>query len=103
MQKDIAIKQKVKELSEALKEEGLWKQQEPAWVHLYASNEVACEPNFVEWLQFIYLPNLLKEENKMVFVSSKNYIAPQAMQFFGEEVTKGKLLQLMVELDSLTD
>jgi hypothetical protein len=33
--------------------------------------------------------------------TAENYIVPQAMKFFGDDMQKGKLLQLLIELDSL--
>ena len=57
--------------------------------------------NFAGWLQFIYLPNIMQPENRRNMTTAENYIVPQAMQFFGADMQKGKLLQLLVELDSL--
>jgi len=98
MENQTAIEQKVRELSDALKAEGLWKPQEPDWVNSYRKGDEICEADFFEWLQFVFLPNKVLG-NK---TAANDGVAPQAMRFFGSEVNKGKLLQLLVELDSLT-
>lgn len=89
--------QKVKEINDELKMTGLWKKQPPAWVNEYAERNIATEEDFAGWLQFVYLPNAMQQYNR----NEKKFIAPQAMKFFGEDVKKGKLLQLLIELDSL--
>lgn len=103
MPNDTAIKQKVEELIDVLKDVGLWQQQEPDWVYDYKKNMGESEAGFFAWLQFIYLPNLLVGEHHLNTGAKKVYIAPQAMPFFENDVTKKKLLRLFVELDSLTD
>ena len=97
-----AIREKVKELADVLKAEGLWKQQEPVWVTSYSVENENCRDDFFEWLQFIYLPNLLSEENHYPYSAKRTYIAPQAIHFFEKDNSKTKLLQLFVELDALT-
>ena len=100
MESEAAIRQKVQELSQAMKEEGLWKRREPDWVNNYDRSETMGEADFFEWLQFVYLPNLLQEaENKLGRLQRHN-IAPQAVKFFEKNVRKDRLLQLLIELDS---
>lgn len=89
--------QKIKEITHELKQAGLWKNQMPAWVMDYKRKMIQDEQDFLEWLQFIYLPNCMSA----TVMDKKVLIVPQAMKFFGEDVKKGKLLQLLVELDSL--
>jgi hypothetical protein len=48
-------------------------------------------------LQFIYLPNYRTASSQ----DNKRLIVPQAVRFFGEDVKKGKLLQLLIELDAI--
>jgi len=95
------ITDKVTAIKNEMKETGLWKKQLPAWVNEYCGQSITTEQNFAEWLQFIYLPNILQPENRGSTGNTENYIVPQAMKFFGEDMRKGKLLQLLVELDSL--
>jgi len=91
-----AAEQKVIEISDELKLAGLWKKNMPQWVTNYEEKMIASSQDFLEWLQFIYLPNFTK-----LAAIEKKYIVPQAVKFFGEDVKKGKLLQLLIELDSL--
>lgn len=88
---------KIAEVYEELKRTSLWKHEVPEWVNQYKT--VPCtEVEFSEWMQFVFLPNKL-HGNKM---KATGNIAPQAMQFYGKELDKSKLLQLLVELDSLS-
>jgi uncharacterized protein YqcC (DUF446 family) len=90
--------QKIKEISDELKRTGLWKKQPPAWVNEYAERSIATEEDFAGWLQFVYLPNAMQQQFSS---GEKKFIVPQAMQSFGDDIKKGKLLQLLIELDSL--
>jgi uncharacterized protein YqcC (DUF446 family) len=92
---------KVKEIIEELKLNGLWKKEPPPWVIDFRQRNVATQQEFLEWLQFIYLPNLLPQSGNHNILLAKNYVAPQAIRFFSEDVKKGKLLQLLIELDAL--
>ena len=103
MPKDAAIKQKIKELEEELVQAGLWQKQEPSWVHEFQERCDADKRNFYEWLQFIYLPNLISGQTNHPYTTKQVYIAPQAAHFLGKEAERTKLLQLLVELDALTD
>jgi uncharacterized protein YqcC (DUF446 family) len=89
--------QKIIEITSELKQTGLWKKQMPPWVMDYKEKMIQDEQDFLEWLQFIYLPNC----TTAAVMDKKTYIVPQAVKFFGEDVKKGKLLQLLIELDSL--
>jgi uncharacterized protein YqcC (DUF446 family) len=89
---------KVTEVYEELKKMSLWKNDTPDWVHSYnkCPNK---EIEFIEWLQFVFLPNKLQGKNNIHFDS----IAPQAVRFCEKDINSGRLLQLLVELDSITD
>lgn len=92
------LTEKISEVYAELKRTSLWKAEPPQWVYHYqkiTGNEV----EFSDWLQFIFLPNKLKVARINHFES----IAPQAVRFFSKEVSKGKLLQLLIELDSLME
>lgn len=90
------LTQKIEEVCEELKRTALWKSDVPEWVWRYREMPES-KVEFGEWLQFVFLPNKLKG-NRDFFPGS---IAPQAVRFFGSDVHKGRLLQLLVELDSL--
>jgi uncharacterized protein YqcC (DUF446 family) len=89
--------QKVREIADELRKTGFWKKHPPGWVSDYEQKLLNNEQDFLEWLQFVYLPNC----NAPALNGMKNFIVPQAVKFFGSDVKKGKLLQLLIELDSL--
>lgn len=95
--KTSSLIEKIAEVYEELKQTSLWKTNVPEWVHHY-QKEPQTQVEFSEWLQFVFLPNKV-QGNKPGDVEN---IAPQAVKFFGDDVKKGKLLQLLVELDSLS-
>ncbi len=84
------------ELEVEMRRLGFWKKESPQWVQQFARRSHMNEGDFMEWLQFVYLPNCL--QNKYTGELS---IVPQAMIYFGDDVKKGKLLQLLIELDAL--
>ena len=95
------LKEKIAEVYEELKRTSLWKAEVPEWVHHY-QKEPQTQVEFSQWLQFVYLPNLFQEAGTYRITANEQTIAPQAIKFFGEDVKKGKLLQLLIELDSLS-
>ena len=92
------LTEKISEVYAELKRTSLWKAKAPDWVNQYQKIP-ATEFEFCDWLQFVFLPNKAKGNMATCFES----IAPQAARFFTKEVNKGNLLQLLIELDSLTD
>lgn len=102
MRETSSISSKVKEIVAEMKRQGLWKEETPAWVTDYEKSETRNQRDFAGWLQFVFLPNsLLKEQHNAVQVSN-NYVVLQARNFFRNDLKKGKLLQLLVELDALS-
>lgn len=95
------VHEKIHEIIVELKRQHLWQKLLPEWVTDFGSREIMNEEDFAEWLQFVYLPNLMQYDNRNVIAAEK-YIVPQAMKFFGADLRKGKLLQLLIELDALT-
>ena len=91
---------KTSELEEELKSTGLWQKDMPAWVHGFDDSSNGSVTNFAQWLQFVFVPNHL-QKNKTLPATEKRLIVPQAIKFFGEDVNKGKLLQILIEIDSL--
>jgi uncharacterized protein YqcC (DUF446 family) len=89
--------QKINEIRTELKRTGLWKKQAPSWVTDYEGKLINNQQDFLEWLQFIYLPNCLETDQTDI----KRLIVPQAIKFFNEDLKKGNLLQLLIELDAL--
>lgn len=91
---------KIKEVKEEMKQIGVWRQEPPVWVNEFDTRAIANVDDFSEWLQFVYLPNMQQVESKNLN-NADNYIVPQAKKFLGDDMKKGKLLQLLIELDSL--
>ena len=95
------IVDKIQEVIFEMKETGLWRKQAPAWVNEFQESTIASENDFSEWLQFVYLTNLSQRAQTEVVLEKMNFIVPQAIRFFGEDLKKGKLLRLLVELDAM--
>lgn len=93
------IDMKVKEIIKEMKMVGLWKSDTPAWVKDFKQNSIKSEQDFAEWLQFIYLPNLLSGNRQLK--EGNYFIVPQARLFFGIDEKKQNLFRLLIELDSL--
>lgn len=94
------IAAKTTELVEELKSVGLWQKNMPAWVHWYDDSSRISPTDFAQWLQFVFIPNHLQKSN-IISIAEKNMIVPHAIKFFGDDVRKGKLLQILIEIDSL--
>lgn len=93
------MSEKINGVREEMKSAGLWSKQFPEWVNDFEKRNIYTETDFSEWLQFVYLPNLSEQADNAVIC--KNNIVPQALKFFGEDVKRGQLLRLLIELDSL--
>ena len=95
------VKQKVEQLAAVLKAEGLWKKAEPQWVKEYKGSTEIPEVDFFEWLQFVYLPNRMLNQQSPVYAGHESYITLQVKKYAGEKIMNEKIVQLLVELDSL--
>lgn len=96
------IAEKITEVKEEMKRVGLWASITPVWVLQYSKRSITTGEGFSEWLQFIYLPNRKTDTTWKKEEYTRDYIAPQATKFFGGDRNKEKLLQLLIELDSLS-
>ena len=94
------VMNKTNELEAELKHTGLWQKTPPAWVHWFDDNNSIAKTDFIQWLQFVFIPNHL-QKNKMIPAAEKQLLVPHAIKYFGDDVLKGKLLQILIELDSL--
>jgi uncharacterized protein YqcC (DUF446 family) len=101
MSEERELLEKIRELKEELRRNGLWKLTRPDWVTDFEKKEISSHHDFTDWLQFVYIPNILEQPDVISAVTSKSYVALQAKKFFSQDVQKGKLLQLLIELDSL--
>jgi uncharacterized protein YqcC (DUF446 family) len=81
-------------IREAMKTAGVWSEKIPNWVKNYQHNQI---PNIWEWLQYIYLPMRLNGT-----ISEPSYIAPMISPFLNAEPKYREILQLFIELDSIS-
>ncbi len=95
-----ALTEKTVELEAEMKAAGLWQKDMPAWVHGYNDSPIDSKTDFAQWLQFVFIPNHL-QKNNTIPVAEKNHIVLHAIKYFGDDLRKGKLLRLIIELDSL--
>lgn len=102
MTETLLIAEKINEVRKEMKRTGIWKNETPAWVKEFDKKNITTGEDFSEWLQFIYLPNRMQEADSRLQEIEKIYIVPQAVKFFGNDIKKGKLLQLLIELDALS-
>jgi uncharacterized protein YqcC (DUF446 family) len=91
---------KMTELEKELQHAGLWQRAMPAWVLGYDESTVNSPADFAQWLQFVFIPNHL-EGRHYATAQGKKFIVPAAIKFFGNDLQKGKLLQVLIEIDSL--
>ncbi len=94
------ITAKTSELEEELKSTGLWQNTTPAWVHWYDDSNRISTTDFSQWLQFVFIPNHL-HKNKTIPAAEKSLLVLHALKYFGNDVRKGKLLQILIEIDAL--
>lgn len=96
------ITEKINEVRDEMRKAGIWKSELPSWVKEFGQRKIASDEDFCEWLQFVFLPNKIQEAWRRQPIGERIYIVPQAKKFFGTDIKKGKLLQLLIELDSLS-
>lgn len=78
----------------AMKEAGVWSSEIPAWIQDYS---IADIPDIWQWLQYIYLPMRLNGS-----LTKPHYIAPILGPYMSTEPRLKQILQLVVELDSIS-
>lgn len=84
-------------LKAEMKQRGLWQQTVPDWVNCFEEHH-PFQSNFAQWLQFIFIPNRLNGD--MPAETGMNLLlVPQAMKFLGDELQKGKLLEILIEIE----
>ena len=102
MQKTTRLSEKISEVILEMKAKKLWSRQAPAWVHEFSAVVPENAPDFLAWLQFVYLPNLREEvysHHQPTAISA--YVAPQAAKCLNGFSDYLRLIRLLVELDSL--
>ena len=101
MKPDNLIREKISEVKNQMKRMGIWKNSSPDWVKNYEQQNIHTAADFCEWFQFVYLPNRLLESVNNETVEERTNIVPQAKKVFGSDAESIRLLQLLIELDSL--
>ena len=92
---------KINELEQEMKQAGLWQKEAPGWVNHFEEKIFTEGKDFSEWLQYVFVPNHLNLSIQLSSIKEKRFIVPTAIKFFGDDVHKGKLLQILIEIDSL--
>lgn len=100
MEIEETITQKITQLETELRQLGLWRKTIPAWITDYQPEKNTAMVDFSEWLQFIFIPNHISQA-KGITMMHKNLLVPMAVRHFGADVNKGRLLQILVEIDSM--
>jgi uncharacterized protein YqcC (DUF446 family) len=100
-QKDTLLIDKINELEQEMKNTSLWQKEAPRWVNYFEEKIFADGKDFAEWLQYVFIPNHLNISGHISSVKEKKFIVPPAIKFFGEDVHKGKLLRVLIEIDGL--
>lgn len=91
---------KTTELEEELKRTGLWQKDTPAWVQDYDASTGMTQTGFAQWLQFVFVPNNLQQQ-RPIHATERKFLVPQAKKHFSDDVQKGNLLRILIEIDSL--
>lgn len=95
------VYRKIEQVIGELKQAGLWKQHEPEWVKHYPGQAIELLPDFLEWLQFVYLPNRMMNRQTFVQAGTDDYITLQVKRFLDRGMVNPRIMSLLVELDSL--
>lgn len=89
-----SIQSQINLIEEAMKKAGVWSSERPEWVSAYETTNII---NVWECLQYIHLPL-----RKSVGIQMSEYLAPQISAFINNTQDHRYILQLIIELDSLT-
>ncbi len=98
---EIMLSHKIQELILEMKITSLWQKETPNWVNNFEKIIFNDGKDFAQWLQFVFIPNHTNNISPKSFVKEKTLIVLPAIKFFGADVHKGKLLQILIEIDSL--
>jgi len=81
-------------IEEAMKKAEVWSTEVPDWIRNYKEGPIV---NIWQWLQFVHLP--LRSSG---IIHQPNYLAPQLSNYMNSDPLQRKILQLVIELDSIT-
>ena len=98
---DTIIIDKINELEQEMKNSGLWLKEIPNWVNYFEGKLFVDGKDFAQWLQYVFIPNHKKKIEHLPTIIDKKLIVPQVMKYFGSDIVNGKLLKILIEIDSL--
>jgi len=81
-------------IKDAMQEAGVWSKETPDWTKHYQDGH---EFDIWQWLQFIHLPLRISG-----VIEHADYLAPQLRSYMHADPSHKKILQLVIELDSIT-
>lgn len=81
-------------IKEAMQQAGVWSQETPDWIRNYNEGPIV---NIWQWLQFIHLPM-----RSAGIIDQPNYLAPQLKSYMNGDPLQRRIMQLVIELDSIT-
>lgn len=81
-------------IEETMKKVGVWSTEIPGWIKNYQEHHII---DVWQWLQYIYLPM-----RRNGTISQPHYIAPILSPFLNTEPEYREILQLVIELDSIS-
>ncbi len=99
MQERGTINNLILELKGEMERTGLWLQTTPNWVNDFDEDHF-FQTDFAQWLQFVFVPNQL-QKNRQDVRKPHSLLVPRALKYFGNDLQKGKLLQILIEIDGL--
>ena len=70
------IAQKIDEIKDEMRKAGTWKKEMPEWVKDFEKRQIDNSDDFSEWLQFVYLPNLLHTSSEGKALENPSEQAP---------------------------
>ena len=88
------MKTQIDLIKEAMQQAGVWSNETPDWIKYYKEGPIV---NIWQWLQFIHLP--LRTSG---IIEQPHYLAPQLRNYMDADLLHKKILQLVIELDSIT-
>ena len=93
--------EKIKELEAEMKRLNLWQKTPPQWVNHFEAEIKLNTHGFALWLQYIFIPNHSQNDGFVDTTFDKQLIVPIAIKVFGNDIKKGCLLQILIEIDGL--
>lgn len=94
MNPDENIQLQIAEIMTAMKKAGVWSHEIPSWIEKQSPSHI---PDIWQWLQYIYLPMRLNGN-----WYKPHYLAPILSPYLDTAPELRQILQLVIELDSLS-